>query len=401
MDPELKALLEKLQKEWAEFRSENDLRLKEVETKGRSDPLTEEKIDKHSKAIGEIEKAIRDLETKSNRPPAGADDEPKRLRGEHSKAFARYLRKGDEAGLEDIQVKATNMTVGSGADGGYIVPQDFDKALYEQVLKYAPMRDVCTVIQVANEKYEQQVNVHGLAGGWVSETGARTATTTPNLFNFKPVFGELYATASASQRLIDDAVFNIEAHITSETGKTFGILENVDFTSGAGVAGTSPKGFLSFTPSLTPTFGTNIGLVKSGTSAVIVADALHDVPAKLLKGYRPGAIWMAAATTMAAVRKLKDSQNRYLWEPSVQAGVPATLLGFPVVENEDMPAVAASANALAFGNFKAACVIADVVGTRMLRDPFTQKPNVIFYSTKRVGFGVRDTSAIVAYQLAV
>jgi HK97 family phage major capsid protein len=400
---EIKKIVEAIQKEWEQFKSENDRRLKEIAAKGHADPLTEEKIDKHSAAIGDLQKQLTEVEKKAGRAALGATsqvDEQKQAHAEHRKTFVDgFLRKGETSGLEELQRKA--LSLGVNADGGFAAPQDLDRAIYEVQLKYTPMRECCTVITVSNEKYEQLVNIHGLSGGWVSETGARAATNTPQFAQFKPLFGELYANATASQRVLDDAFFNLETHVASEIGKTFGLLENAEFTNGAGVAGTSPKGCLAYTPSAAPVFGTNIGLVKSGTAGTITADTLFDVMPKILKGYRNGANWMGAVATFTAIRKLKDSQNRYLWEPSMQAGVPPQLLGYAIVENEDMPAVAASANVLLFGNFKQACVIADVVGTRFLRDPYTNKPNVMFYATKRVAHGVRDTSALVAYQLAV
>jgi HK97 family phage major capsid protein len=396
----MEELLKKLQSEWEAFKQENDRRLKEIEAKGRADPLTEEKIEKHSKAVGDLQKQLDELEKKMARPgAAGQGDEQKAAREAHRKSFMRFVKSGETAELSELQAKA--MSLGSNADGGWAVPQDLDTSIYSVELKYAPMRDVATVRQVSNEKYEQLVNIHGAAGGWVAEADARPATGSPQFAKFAPVFGELYANVPATQRVLDDPFFNLEQYISDEVGFTFGINENAAFTSGAGVAGTSPKGFLAYTPSGTPTFGTNILRVASTTAGTIVADTLQDVPAKILKGYRTGSIWQGAAGTYTAIRKLKDGQNRYLWEPSLQAGIPALLLGYPTVENEDMPAVAASANALAFGNFKRAYEIVDVKVTTMLRDPYTNKPSVNFYFTRRVGGGVRDTSCLVAYCLAV
>lgn len=397
IDVNVKETQEKVFREWEAFKADNDRRLKEIESKGRADPLLEEKVNKMSVGLGEVEKALKALETKANRPAIqGGEQDAAKV--EHKAAFGRFLRKGDEAGLAELQTKA--FSIGTAADGGYLVPQDFDRNLAAQELKWAPMRELATVITVASEKYERQVNVHGGVAGWVAETGARANNTTPQFFNFKPVFGELFSNWAAAQRLLDDSAIDLEAHIVDECGRQMAITENAEFTAGAGVAGTSPKGFLAYTPSATPTFGTNIGLVKSGTAGTIVADPLMDVPAKLLAGYRNGAVWTMAALTLAALRKLKDTTNQYLVGP-LTAGTPQTLLGFPIVENEDMPAIAASANAIAFGNFKRGYVIADVVGTRLLRDPYSNKPNVNFYITKRVGGGVLDTSAIVAYQLAL
>lgn len=402
---DVKNAVESVQAAVAQMRAENDRRLAEIEKKGYASAETEQKVERLNARITELQAQLDETQKRASRVAgaSAADDEKSAAAREHRAAFGGFLRRGEnEMALRGLEVKAA-LSTSTGADGGYIVPQDLDRALAEQALKLTPMRECCTVVTVSSEKYEKLVNVHGLAGGWVAEGDARPATNSPQFFQFKPLFGEMYANVSASQRVLDDGMFDLEGHIASEAAKTFALLENAAFTTGAGVAGTSPKGFLAYTPSLTPTFGTNIGLVKSGTAGVITPDTLIDVPAKLLASYRAGSTWMMAAGTLAAVRKLKDTQNRYLWEPSLQAGstVGGTLLGYPIVENEDMPAVAASANAIAFGNFKRACVVADVVGTRLLRDPFTNKPNVMFYMTKRVGHGVIDTSALLAYQLAV
>lgn len=401
MEQELRTFIEKMNNEWTNFKSENDRRIKEIEVKGKSDPLTEDKINRHSQAIGEMQKSIDQLTAKLNRPGVSPVDEATQNRNDYAKSYGKFLRKGEEhvggaASLREMETKAFSLAVN--ADGGFTVPQDMDKNLYEVQLKRSPIRQYATVIQVGNEKYERMVNIHGMAGGWVAETAARPATNSAQFAQFKPVFGEMYAHSIASQRVLDDSMFNLENHIETEAGKTFGILENIEFTSGAGVAGTSPKGILAYTPSLTPVFGTNILMKKSGSSGVITADTLIDVPHSLLAAYRGNAMWSMQSLTVAAVRKLKDTTNQYLWQPGLNGPASASLLGFPIFENEDMPAVAASANAILFGDFQA-YIIADVVGTRILRDPYTNKPNVVFYITKRVGGGLIDTNAIIAYQL--
>jgi HK97 family phage major capsid protein len=161
-----------------------------------------------------------------------------------------------------------------------------------------------------------------------------------------------------------------------------------------------PKGFLAY-PLVTgtPTFG-QIKQMNSGSAGALVADKLFDVIHALKAGYRPGSIWQMQSLTVALVRKLKDSTGRYLWEPSLQVGVPSTLAGYAVIENEDMPAAGAGANAIAFGNFKRGYTIADVQGTRVVRDPYTNKGNVLFYTTKRLGGAVVDSNALIVHQLS-
>jgi len=394
---ELKKLLEEQHKAFADFRKANDERLAQMEKQGTSDPLLAEKVDRANAEITKLQGLIRELETKGNRLGAGGQpvDEAK---AQHKAAFNQYIRKGTEDGLAELQQKA--YSIGTDTAGGFEVPQDFDSALYEVELKWAPMRQAATVVSVSSEKYERIQNVHGGVAGWVAETGARAVNTNSAFGQFKPVFGELFSNWAASQRLLDDAALNLEGHITEEVGRQMAVTENLEFTTGAGSAGTSPKGILAYTPSASPTFGTNINLVKSGTSGTIVADTLLDVPPSILAGYRAGSVWMMAAATLATIRKLKDTANNYLVGPLTSAA-PSQLLGFPILENEDVPAVAASANCIVFGNVKRGYIIADVKGTRILRDPYSNKPYVNFYVTKRVGGGVIDTSCLTAYQLAV
>jgi HK97 family phage major capsid protein len=343
-----------------------------------------------------IDQRITAFEARANRPQLLAGGEKSAAAHgdtEQAKAFTRWLRHGQDADLAASRAKAMSGYSGTGADGGYAVPQDLDRQVSAVALNYAPIRQLATVVQVASEKYERLISLHGTAASWVGETDARPVTATPQLADIKPSFGEVYANPTVTQRLLDDAFFDVSAWLADEVGQQFGLSENAAFTSGNGT--NQPKGILAYALSATPSFG-QLKQVKSGVAGGVVADKLFDAVHSLRAPYRIGAAWQMPTLTVSKVRQLKDSQGRYLFEPSLAAGVPSTLLGFPVFENEDLdPAT------VLFGNWKRGYLIADVMGVRVLRDPFTNKPNVNFYTTKRVGGCVLDSNAIVVHSLAV
>jgi HK97 family phage major capsid protein len=394
---QLKELMEKMSNEFALFKQENDRRLKEIEAKGKADPLTEEKINKHSTALGELQKQLDEVQVKVQRKGGGGGDEdPKaKEKAEHRKAFDGFLRKGATDGLGELQAKAT--TIGSDPEGGYAVPDSIDREIERFERDNTPMRQLAKVITVSNENYEKLVNQGGASSGWVDELEARAETTTPALAALKPYFGEIYSNPGSSQKALDDAMFDVEAWLAEEVGLEFGEQENDAFTRGSGVK--KPKGILAYTLSTsvdgTRTFG-QIQNVNSGSSGNFVADKILDLIYALKRGYRDNAVMMMSALSVGAVRKLKDGQNNYLWQPTYVAGQPQMLAGYPVVENDDMPDPAAGSNSLVFGDIRRAYTIADVRGVRVLRDPFTAKPKVLFYTTKRVGgFLVNDRAVKV------
>jgi HK97 family phage major capsid protein len=327
------------------------------------------------------------------------DEQALAPRSEHSKKYERYLRQGVDAGLADLEPDhAKSLSIGVNPDGGFAVPQDLDRQIAAVELNAAPMRRLCNVITVSNEKYEKLVSQHGIAGGWVSETAARPNTATPTLASVKPAFGEIYANPMTTQKALDDLMFDVGSWLADEIGRFFANQENAAFINGDGVD--KPKGILQYPINAAPTFG-QLKQVKSGSAGVVVADKLFDVIHAVKPGYRQAAVWTMPTAVLNMVRQLKDSQGRYLWEPSLRAGVPSTLLGFPVYENEDLPAPAASSNSVLFGDFKRGYKIADVQGVRILRDPYTNKPYTSFYTTKRLGGGVEDSNAIVVHTLGV
>lgn len=399
MSAELKDTIENLGKAFEEFKKENDQRLEEISKKGAADPLLTEKVDKINKDVGEfaeLKKRLDEMETKGNRPGKTAEA----VVGEHQKAYQRFLRKGQDDGLGELQQKAVN--VGTDADGGYAVPEQLDTEIAQIERQNAPMRGVARVIPVSNEEYKKLVNLGGAGSGWVGEQAARAETSGPSLAQLAPFFGEIYANPAATQKSLDDVMFSVEQWLADEVGIEFAEKENAAYTSGDGVS--KPKGILAYplatTDDSTRAFGT-IQKRHSGTAGDFDGDDLINLIHDLRRGYRNGGQWMMSNLTFAKARKLKDGNGDYLWRPGLEAGSPDVLLGYGVVENDDMPDVAADANAIMFANYQRGYYIVDVRGTRVLRDPYTNKPFVHFYTTKRVGGMVVDSNAIKVLTLSL
>lgn len=302
-----------------------------------------------------------------------------------------YLRQGRET-----ELKAVTGTVA--ADGGFAVPREIDALIAAQLKSISPIRALAQVVQVGTAGYRKLVTSGGTASGWVSEVAARPETTTPKFNEIVPPMGELYANPAASQAMLDDAAFNLEEWLASEIAMEFARAEGAAFVNGTGT--NQPRGFLAAptasTGDATRPFGT-LQFIASGNATGFDAGPelkLIDLVHSLKSGHRQGATFVMNSKTMAAVRKFKAADGTFLWQPGVLEGQPSRLLGYPVVEVEDMPDVAANAFPIAFGNFKAGYLIAERRATSILRDPFTNKPYVNFYATKRVGGQVLDSDAI-------
>lgn len=306
-------------------------------------------------------------------------------------AFAGFVRTG-----ATVELKAFTGTTGD--TGGYAVPREID-ATIDAVLKGAsPIRGIANVVKVGSAGYRKLVTTGGTPSGWAGETQARPETGTPVFAEIAPPMGELFANPSASQAMLDDAAFDVEQWLAGEIAAEFARAEGAAFVDGDGV--NRPRGFLrapiAATGDAARPFGT-LQYLASGTAGNFGADAgerLIDLVQMLRAPYRQGACFVMNAATVARIRKLKTLDGRFLWAPGLVAGQPATLLGYPVVEAEDMPDIAADAPAIAFGNFRAGYLVAERSETAILRDPYTNKPFVTFYATKRVGGCVSDSQAI-------
>lgn len=396
MDKEFKELLEKQLKAFEEFKTANDAAL-QAKAEGKAVSELEATVAKANEEITRLNKEIADLAKKAARPeaPGSAEDA---AHNEHKAAFSQFMRKGNDSGLAELQVKAVQ--VGVDSDGGYAVPQELDRNILQLLRDESPMRQVCNVMTIGGVDYSKPVNLGGAGSGWVGETAARPETGTPKLTEIKPVMGEIYANPAATQRSLDDMFFSPETWIAQEVAYAFAQQEGVAFLLGDGT--NKPKGLLTAPTAATSDkagrpFGT-IQTIKTGVAdnfpATAPSDVLIDMIYSLKGGYRNGATFMLNGLTLATIRKWKDSDGNYIWQPSLQMGQPSLILGYGVTENEDMPDVGAGNLPLIFGNFKRAYTIVDRFGIRTLRDPYTNKPYVHFYTTKRVGGMLEDTQAV-------
>lgn len=302
-----------------------------------------------------------------------------------------YLRAGRTTELKSL-------TQGVPADGGYAVPREIDAMIARALTDISPIRQIAQVVQTGASGYRKLVSTGTTASAWVSETAARPETDTPKFAEIAPPIGELYANPAASQAMLDDAAFDLEAWLAAEIAVEFARAEGAAFVGGSGID--QPKGFLGAPVSEAfdgdRPFGT-LQYIGSGAAAGLGAApevTLIDLVHTLKAGHRQGASWVMNSATLAAVRKLKTADGAFLWQPGLVEGQPDRLLGYPVVEAEDMPDVAANAFPIAFGNFRNGYLIAERSATSILRDPFTHKPFVHFYATKRVGGQVLDSAAI-------
>ena len=332
----------------------------------------------------------------SGRPSLGSGEGE---RAPETKSFVdQYLRRGLETGVKSFAAT-------SGPDGGYAVPREIDALIARTLADISPIRSIAQVVQTGTAGYRKLVTTGGTPSGWVSEVAARPETDTPAFAEIAPPTGELYANPAASQAMLDDAAFDVESWLAGEIAEEFARAEGAAFINGTGV--NQPRGFLNGTP--TPqedaarAFGT-LQYVAAGGDGNFAStdpqDRLVDLVHALRPAYRQGASFVMNSSTLARIRKMKTDDGAFLWQPSLAAGQPATLLGYPVVEAEDMPDIAANSLSIAFGNFRAGYLIAERSATAILRDPFTNKPFVHFYATKRIGGQVMNSEAIKLMKFA-
>ncbi len=302
-----------------------------------------------------------------------------------------YLRMGRTAELKSV----TGAVAG---DGGYAVPREIDAMIAAQLKTISPIRSVAQIVQTGTAGYRKLVTNSTANSGWVSETGTRPETLTSKFLEIVPPMGELYANPSASQAMLDDAGFDLEAWLADEIATEFARAEGAAFINGSGT--NQPKGFLQQPTALTTdavrAFGTLQHTVTGNAAGFDTTPELKliDLVHSLRAGHRQGAVFVMNTKTLAAVRKFKAADGSFLWQPGIFENAPARLLGYPVIEAEDMPDIAANALPIAFGNFRNGYIIAERKTTSILRDPYTNKPYVNFYATKRIGGQVLDSDAI-------
>lgn len=376
------------------FKETNDRRLGEIERCMSADVVTVDKLARIDRTLDEQKRVVDELAHKSGRPHLGSS--AAQSRGlDHKAAFEGYVRRGDSNLMRSFEGKA--LSVGSDTDGGYVVPEETERSINRALRGISPIRAIAGVRQVSGSVYKKPFAVTGPETGWVAETAPRPETDGPALTELAFPTVELYAMPAATQSLLDDAAVDIDQWIAEEVRLAFAAQEGKAFVSGDGV--NKPKGFLSYTTADNADWSWGkIGTVSTGAAgafpATDPADKLIDVTYSVKAGYRANAQFVMNRATQSVVRKMKDGDGNYLWQPSGKAGEPSMLMGYPVVESEDMPDIEEDSHAIAFGDFGRGYLIVDRVGIRVLRDPYSAKPYVLFYTTKRVGGGVQDFEAI-------
>ncbi len=436
---ELTAAIDASNRAFEAFKTANDAQIASLKA-GLAVPADlQTKIDLIVKDFGAQKTLIETLEAKMKRPQFGADRagaayffNGRELKGyvdteaqqAHRKGFEGYMRKnrGTNGELFDAEVKAWSSLLGisemeykassisSGPDGGFAVPKVIDAMIDATIVNISPIRGLARVQQISTPDFHKLISIHGTASGWVGEKATRPATATSQFEDINPPMGEVYAFPQATQTMLDDVFFNAESWIAEEVALEFARAEGAAFVNGTGVQ--QPRGFLTYpvaaTADATRAFGTieisntgSNGAFKTTTSTVNPSDDLFTVVSRMKKGYRPGCVWVMNKTTLFKVMAFKDSVGRYIFNPTSAPGVEDTILGYPVTEAEDMPDYTTTAAlAIAFGNFQRCYLIVDRIGTRVIRDPFSNKPYIGFYTTKRLGGALTNSEAIKLLQMS-
>ncbi len=382
------------------FKSANDERLDALE-KRSSDVVGDEKVDRINRALDEHKRALDELTLAAARPALGAERKSQPQLRERKAAFDRYVRKGDAGGLDALELKA--LSAGSNPDGGYTVPLEIETTIDRVLAKASPIRSIATVRAIGANVYRKPITTAGAATGWVGETDTVAQTGTPNLAAIDFPAMELYAMPAATQTLLDDSQVDIEQWLADEVQIVFAEQEGAAFVGGDG--SNKPTGFLHYTAVADASWSWgNLGYIASGADGAFAssnpADKLLDLAYAPKQGYRANGRWVMNRKTESAVRKFKDTTGNYIWQPAASADQPATLFGYPVTEVEDMPDIASNSLSIAFGDFARGYLVVDRVGIRVLRDPYSAKPYVLFYTTKRVGGGVQNFEAIKLMKFA-
>ena len=400
------------------FKEANDARIKELEAKGAVDPTLEAKLEKIEADLEKAQKVSDDAALavkRSQRVVTDANGNEVDLEAKAQKwaravtgdrniefgaealtsykaAFDRFLRK-DERSLSADEIKA--LSVGNDADGGYVVYPDMSGRIVQQVFETSPMRAYASVQTISTDALEGLYDDNEASVEWVGETQTRSETDTPEIGRWRIPVHELSAKPHATQKLLDDAEIDMEAWLAGKVADKFAREEAKQFVTGNGI--NKPRGFLDYADGTD--LRNSIERFNTGVNGAFASppgggDTLINAIYGLKAQYRANATWFMNRATFKLVRKLKDNDDAYLWSPGIAAGQPSTLLGYPLASFEDMPDPATDSLSIAVGDMRAAYQIVDRTGIRVLRDPFTAKPFVMFYTTKRVGGGVVNGEAL-------
>ncbi|TPI39395.1 phage major capsid protein [Mesorhizobium sp. B3-1-9] len=389
---DVKALIGELSKDWETFKATMAEKDKEL-AKKFDDVVTTEKLNKINSSVSELQAAVDQANAKLAAIQVGAGSGAREVKDkEYSDAFRAHFRKGD------IQA---SLNKGADSEGGFLAPVEWDRTITDKLVEVSPMRQIAASQTISTAGFKKLFNLRGTSSGWVGETAARPQTNTPTFGEMTFAPGEIYANPAATQQMLDDAEVNLEAWLANEVETEFSYQEGLAFISGNGA--NKPYGLLTFVTGGANAAVNPLGAIELKTTAAAAAidsDELLDLIYLLPSGFTQNARWIMNRTTQGVIRKLKDGDGNYLWQPSYVAGQPATIAGYPVTEMPGMPDIAASALPIAFGDFRRGYLIVDRTGVRVLRDPFTNKPYVMFYTTKRVGGGVQNPETIKVLKMS-
>lgn len=393
-------VVEAMNREWGEFRAAHEEKITGINKKF-DDVVTTEKMERVEARISDLVTALDDANSRMAAMSVGAGGgdttELSAEDREYQAKFCDWFRDGDGENALKAMVREGNISaaysVGSDPDGGLTAPVEWDRTITDQRVEVSPMRRFATVQNVTGAGFKRLYNVHGTETGWVGETDPRPETATSKLREYAFSFGEIYANPAATQTILEDSAIDIAAWLSDEVNIEFARQEGTSFVSGNGVK--KPKGFLMYDATAEAALPVEnrhpLGPVQeiiTGVAADITADGIIDLVYGLPEDRSVGAALFGNRKTHAKIRKMKDGQGNYLWQPPFQAGQPAQVLGNAFNELAGMPDVAANSIPLVYGNMAEAYRIFDRVGMSILRDPYTKKPYVLFYTRKRVGGGM-------------
>lgn len=389
--------LDEFMRTFDSFKHANDHRLDQFEKRMSVDVITTEKVDRINAALDAQKHLLDELSLSSHRPHLSGEQTGSQSLSalQHKSAWDGYMRSGESTNLRQLEEKA--LSIQTDSDGGYLVPDETEREISRALSEASPIRAISGIRQVSSSVYKKPYTLTGPATGWVGETDVRPETTSPTLAELQFPTMELYAMPAATSALLDDSAVNIDQWIAEEVQIAFAEQEGTAFVIGDG--NNKPRGFLDYNKVDNGSWSWgNIGYTVTGTSGSFASsnpgDSLIDLVYSVKSGYRANAHLVMNRTTQSEIRKIKDSDGNYLWQPGIQLGAPATLMNIAIAESEDMPDIGADSFAIAYGDFKRGYLIVDRIGVRVLRDPFSSKPYVLFYTTKRVGGGVQNFEAI-------
>lgn len=423
-DPTIKSIgeaIDKIGTAFEEYKKTNDARLEAVKS-GNSTADFDAKLarmDAHIDSLSDVKTKLEKMETKLARPGAfgnGAADGESKESVEYRHAFIDWMRAPSDQERQQkataaakalearnraarLETRSTQVITSTVAAGGYALPEQIERQISRLTVDISPIRQIATVRTCGTSDYKELIDIGGAAFEWLAEGDTRNQANTPDLAEIAPTFGVASAKPQATEESLDDLFFNVEDWLITSAAEAIAAGEGAAFVSGNGTK--KPTGILGgpaplSTADSSRAFGT-LQYIAGGQAAAMptTPDTFYDMVYALRARYRRNANWVTSKLVLASMRKYKEATtNAYMWQPGLAAGQPDLFAGYPVIEAEDMPAVAANAFPVAFGDFREGYLIADRVGMRITRDEITAPGFVKFYVRKRVGGKLRNTQAI-------